>query len=55
MAKSTLIKDAATRNAVSDLEKTVKRLEEIKQLPADATIQQVIATINKITNSLKRK
>lgn len=53
--KSNLIKDTATRNAVSDLEKTIKRLESIKQLPADATLKQIIDTINKITNSLKRK
>lgn len=53
--KSNLIKDTATRNAVNDLEKTIKRLESINQLPADATLKQVIATINKLTNSLKRK
>lgn len=55
MKKSNLIKDAATRNAVSDLETVIKRLENIKQLPADASNKLIIDTINKITNSIKRK
>ena len=55
MKKSNLIKDTATRNAVADLERITERLESIKQLPANATLKQVVDTINKITNSLKRK
>lgn len=49
------IKDTATRNAVKTLEDKIKIIEDIKQLPADASIKQVVDTINKITNSLKRK
>lgn len=54
MAKSTLIKDDATRNAVRDLEKFMEAIQSIKQLPANADIKEVIDTINKITNSMKR-
>lgn len=53
--KSNLIKDTATRNAVSDIEDVINKLERIKQLPADTTLKQLVDTINKITNSLKRK
>lgn len=53
--KSTLIKDTATRNAVSNIEDKLKSIENIQQIPTDATLQQVIAIINKITNNLKRK
>lgn len=54
MGKSTLIKDDATRNAVKDLERVIESIQSIKQLPANADIKEVIDTINKITNSIKR-
>lgn len=53
-SKSNLIKDAATRNAVSDIEKKIKVLSDTKQIPADATLKEVIGIINKLTNNLKR-
>lgn len=53
--KSTLIKDTATRNAVSNIEDKLKNIESIKQIPNTATLNEVIAIINQITNSLKRK
>lgn len=52
---SILIKDKATRDAVTALQKKAKALEDIKQLPSDATLKEVIDTINKITNSMKRR
>ena len=54
MAKSTLIKDDATRNAVRDIEKVIERIESIKQLPQDANLKDIIDIINRITNSMKR-
>ena len=55
MRKSTLIKDKATRDAVNALEEKADSLKKIPQLPADATTKQIIDTINKITDSLKRR
>lgn len=52
---STLIKDKATRDSVQSLEKKARALEQIKQLPHSASLQNVIDTINKITNSMKRR
>lgn len=55
MSNSNLIKDNATRISVKDIEKVVNRIDNIRPLPADASLKQVIDTINKITNNLKRK
>lgn len=53
--KSNLVKDAATRDAIRDLEKMAERIERITQLPLDSTLEQVIKAINKITDSVKQK
>lgn len=55
MGKSNLIKDTATRDAVRELEKMKENIDRISPLPEDATLAQVIATVNKITNNLKRR
>ena len=53
--KSNLIKDNATREAVRDLEIAKDNLSSIPQLPSTATLTEVIAVINKINNSVKRR
>lgn len=55
MSRSNLIQDTPTRESVKELERVIERLEKIKQLPADASNKLIIDTINKITNSIKRK
>lgn len=52
--KSDRIADNATREAVRALELIAERLKSIKQLPIDATNEQIINAINKITDSIKR-
>ena len=49
------IQDNKTRNAIQDVNKKLKRIEQINQLPSDASLKDVIDTINKITNSMKRR
>lgn len=49
------IKDNTTRNVAKRLEDKIAVIENIKQLPATASLKDVIDTINKITNSIKRK
>ena len=36
------------------LESSVKVIQAIKQLPSDSTLNDVILTVNRITNNLKR-
>lgn len=55
MNKSNLVKDYTTREAIKELERTLQKVERVPQLPSDASLKEVIDTINKITNSLKRK
>ena len=55
MSKANQIKDPATRQAVQELERTNEKLKRIPQLPDTANLKTVIDTINKITDSLKRK
>lgn len=55
MNKSNLVKDYPTRIAIKELEKTLQKVDRVPQLPANASLKEVIDTINKITNSLKRK
>lgn len=55
MGKSSLIKDTATRDAVKELEKMKENIERIPLIPETATLPQVIAIINKMTNAMKRK
>jgi hypothetical protein len=52
--KSNLIKDRATKDAVRDLEKIAERLKKIPQLPTNATTEQIVKVLNKITDSIKR-
>ena len=56
---SNLIKDNATREAVKKLEDALKAFENIQPISvpsgADDTTRVIIQTINKITNSFKRK
>lgn len=55
MDKGRLITDKATRDAIIKLESKINAINAIKQLQSDASLKEVIDTINKITNSLKRK
>lgn len=52
--KSNQIKDPATRIVVQELERKLESLRSIPQLPSTADLKTVIATINKITDSIKR-
>ena len=52
---SNLIKDMATREAVKKLEDKLRKIENIKQLPQDASLEEVIKAVNKISDSLKRR
>lgn len=51
---TTLIKDTATRKAIDELYSYINAVDAIKQLPATATLSDVIRVINQITNSRKR-
>jgi hypothetical protein len=55
MSNSNLIQDRQTRDAVKELEKFKDDISKIKPLSADSSLKQVIDTINKITNSIKRR
>jgi hypothetical protein len=59
MNNSNLIKDNTTRNAIKKLEEVVNRLEAINSISiptdADDNTRLIIQTLNKITNSFKRK
>jgi hypothetical protein len=59
MKNSIMITDAATRKAISDIEDVINKIEAISALAipstADETTKRIIHTINKITNSYKRK
>ncbi len=49
-----LIEDEKIRDAINKLNKRLDRIESIKQLPTDTTLGQLISTVNKITDSMKR-
>jgi len=55
MINPNLIKDYNTREAIRTLEDKLKRIEQIRQLPQDASIKEIVDTINKITDSVKRR
>lgn len=59
MNNGNLIKDNTTRNAIKKLEEVVNRLEAINSISiptdADDNTRLIIQTLNKITNSFKRK
>ena len=55
MINNNLIKDNPTREAIKDLDNKLKRIEKIKQLPQNASIKEIVDTINKITDSIKRR
>lgn len=48
------IKDTQTRNSMQKVERRLQKIDNIKQLPINATLEDVIIAINKITDSLKR-
>lgn len=52
--KSSRIKDTATREVVSNLERKVDKIQSIPQLPRTASLASVIDAINKLTDSMKR-
>ena len=43
------------KKRIQTLEAKMDAIRSIQQLPATATLQEVIAAVNKITNSLKRR
>ena len=55
MRQYNLIEDPKVRETIDKLEKRMDRIEDIPQLPADASNADIIKVINKITNSMKRK
>ena len=55
MQTNNLIKDAETRRAISRIEKILTRIESIPQLSTNASNEDIIKVINKITNSIKRR
>jgi hypothetical protein len=59
MRNSTRVQDVATRKAISDIEDVINKIEAISALAvpsdADETTKRIIHTINKITNSYKRR
>jgi len=42
------------KQRLRNLEKKLELIQAVPQLPATATLAEVIASVNKITNSLKR-
>ena len=55
MRQSSLIKDPQIREIIDRLEKRMDRIEDIQQLPTDASNEDIVKVINKITNSIKRR
>ena len=49
------IKDNETRIALQEIDRRLKELDSISQLPLSASAKEIIDTINKITKSIKRK
>lgn len=40
---------------LNKIEETLRKIENIKQLPASASMSDIILKINEITNTIKRK
>lgn len=59
MSRSNNIQDTATREAVKEIEMFMKSIESIQPIKvpdtADETTRVIIQSINKITNSFKRR
>lgn len=49
------VEDPVTRKAIQNLDSRLERIEKIPQLSSDTTIEQLIAVVNKITDSIKRR
>jgi len=49
-----LIKDKTTRDSIIEINRHIQRVEDIQQLPSNASLADVIEVLNKITNSTKR-
>ncbi len=49
------IKDNETRIALQEIDRRLKELDSISQLPSNASTKEIVDTINKITKSIKRK
>lgn len=50
-----MITDNETRNEINKIKDKLAKINSVKQLPKDATIEQIVNAINKITDNLKRK
>jgi len=50
-----IIKDVAIRDAILAINKRLDRIESVRQLPQDATIKSIVDSLNKISDSMKRK
>ena len=55
MRQSSLIEDKQIRDIIDKLEKRLDRIEDIPQLPTDASNADIVKVLNKITNSIKRR
>ena len=55
MKQHHLIEDPKAREIINQLKKSMDRIENIPQLPTDATTADIIKVINKITDSIKRR
>ena len=52
--KNSLIEENKTRDTLNKLKKRMDTINRIPQMPRTASLESVIDTINKITDSLKR-
>ena len=50
-----MIKDTETRVELDKVKQELAKIKNVKPLPKDATIEQIVEAINRITNNLKRK
>ena len=50
-----LIKDPMIRAEIEKINRRLDRIENIPQLTTATTLEQLIAAVNKITNSIKRR
>ena len=55
MVNKSLVKDPNVRAYLDDINKRLDRIERIPQIPSDTTLSKLIETVNKITDSMKRK
>lgn len=50
-----IIQDIQVRNEIDKIKKQLSKIEQVKPLSKDATIEQIVNAINEITNSLKKR